>query len=336
MIVVPWEVLLVIQCKQNTMVRFFTIPVAISRRMPRTTRRFWILSWSVPSWASLQHRWRMPTRRISECPSCCSDAQWCREDSQDEPMNLFLFSYFGTNKSISCVLKTVPFEDTQFHPISISLRHLMTCDVSTLTDARCIRGTSQTSLRASAGFSLESGGQQPGECNFRGVLKGMDLNIFFKHGSATLPVTVMSKCPCWWLVANHMTLCIATSWVQILELRTFERGVCARKIWAYEKKKKTFAEPPACTKFVRLARRNPWFQDRLGADSISAILTLSTEMRPSIWFASTLPFEHVSCFDSSTQGIREECQRQARLPTACGSTYDIHGQWESLLAKRKL
>lgn len=103
-----------------------------------------------------------------------------------------------------------------------------------------------------------------------------------------------------------------------------------------KKKKKTFAEPPACTKFVRLARRNPWFQDRLGADSISAILTLSTEMRPSIWFASTLPFEHVSCFDSSTQGIREECQRQARLPTACGSTYDIHGQWESLLAKRKL
>lgn len=246
MIVVPWEVLLVIQCKQNTMVRFFTIPVAISRRMPRTTRRFWILSWSVPSWASLQHRWRMPTRRISECPSCCSDAQWCREDSQDEPMNLFLFSYFGTNKSISCVLKTVPFEDTQFHPISISLRHLMTCDVSTLTDARCIRGTSQTSLRASAGFSLESGGQQPGECNFRGVLKGMDLNIFFKHGSATLPVTVMSKCPCWWLVANHMTLCIATSWVQILELRTFERGVCARKIWAYEKKKKHLQNhPPA-------------------------------------------------------------------------------------------
>ena len=46
----------------------------------------------------------------------------------------------------------------------------------------------------------------------------------------------MSKCPCWWLVANHMTLCIATSWVQILELRTFERGVCARKIWAYAEK----------------------------------------------------------------------------------------------------
>ena len=87
--------------------------------------------------------------------------------------------------------------------------------------------------------------------------------------------------------------------------------------------KKTFAEPPACTKFVRLARRNPWFQDRLGADSISAILTLSTEMRPSIYLVCINP-SLWACFlfRLLDPGNTRRVSETSPASNGCGSIYD--------------
>ena len=234
-------------------------PSVHSRRMPRTMRRFWISSWAVPSWASSQHRCR-PMGGIGLQPWCLwstgggclqqgwevsgcgllqgctvmhSDAQWCREDSQDE--SAMFISYLGIKTLCFAVNRSIP-----GHPIppicfkwneakqSISLQHLQYDLWCFYVDGRKMHPAHVENLLSKR--ALDFPGQRPGECN-RGVLKGMDLNIYFLKGIGNQPVRCHSAlADGWW--QSIYDFVYRNTCVQILELRTFERIVCARKIWA--------------------------------------------------------------------------------------------------------
>ena len=154
----------------------------------------------------------------------------------------------------------------------------MTCDVSTLTDARCIRGTSHRSLKA-AGFSLDSGDSNLENVTSEACWKAWIWTYFLKW-IGNLPDSPVRCQSAQQLMAGGQPYDFdRNSCVQILELGTFERGVCARKIWAQYAEKQS------------IWRRHPRFQDPLGTDSNTAIATLSTQMRLMIDLsaASTFP-----------------------------------------------
>ena len=135
---------------------------------------------------------------------------------------------------------------------SISLQHLQ-CDLWCFhVDGRKMHPGHVSQISQSCWIFPGEWGQQPGECNLRGVLKGMDLNIFFKMDRQSAGFAgQMSKCPTahgWW----------PTIWFWSQQLRAdpwawniWTRSLCQEDLSSIRRKTVHLTETPTVSGSIR-------------------------------------------------------------------------------------